>query len=64
MGIYVGDPSDRDIGEPGQDVGMTSGDISGTYDADANHRGHNPAYATSSRDQTKMFEGVWIGQKP
>ncbi|SDJ58733.1 hypothetical protein SAMN05421869_111135 [Nonomuraea jiangxiensis] len=37
---------------------MTSGDISGTYDADSGYRGHNPAYATYSRDQTKMFEGV------
>ncbi|GAA2206020.1 hypothetical protein GCM10009850_014780 [Nonomuraea monospora] len=54
--VCVGDPSDRDIGEPGQDVSMTSGDISGTYDADTGHRGHNPAYATSRRNQTNMFK--------
>ncbi|GAA4909030.1 hypothetical protein GCM10023334_007050 [Nonomuraea thailandensis] len=55
-GICVGDSSDRDIGERGQDVSVTSGDISGTYDADTGHRGHNPAYATSRPNQTNMFK--------
>lgn len=58
VGIRVGDSSDRDIGESGQDVCMASGDISGTYDADAGHWGHNLAYATSGRDQTNMFKDV------
>ncbi|MBB6555032.1 hypothetical protein HD593_009827 [Nonomuraea rubra] len=64
VGIGVGDSSDRDIGESGQDVSMTSGDISGTHDADTGHRGHNPAYATSRPNQTNMFKCPWTGQKP
>ncbi|MEU6722394.1 hypothetical protein ABZ917_01635 [Nonomuraea wenchangensis] len=56
--IRIGDPGDRDIGEPGQDVCVTGGDISGTYDADSGQWGHNPAYATFSCYQTKMFEGA------
>ncbi|WP_246090523.1 hypothetical protein [Nonomuraea deserti] len=62
--IGVGDPGDRHIGESGQDVCVASGDISGTYDADAGHWGHNPAYATSGSHQTNMFISSWIGQMP
>ncbi len=64
VGIGVGDSSDRDIGKAGQDVCVASGDISGTYDADTGHWGHNPAYATSRRNQTNMFESLTGGQKP
>ncbi|GAA3711507.1 hypothetical protein GCM10022224_091270 [Nonomuraea antimicrobica] len=54
--IGVGDSGDRHIGERGQYICMTGSDISGTYDADTGHWGHNPAYATSGSIQTKMFE--------
>ncbi|WP_236667122.1 MULTISPECIES: hypothetical protein [unclassified Nonomuraea] len=60
--IGVGDPGDRHVGESGQNVCMASGDISGAYDADAGHWGHNPAYATSGGHQTNMFISACIGQ--
>ncbi|GAA3133710.1 hypothetical protein GCM10020001_065260 [Nonomuraea salmonea] len=56
VGIGVGDPGDGHIGEAGQDICMASGDISGTYDADTGHWGHNPAYATCGLNQTNMFK--------
>ncbi|MEV5326086.1 hypothetical protein ACFMQL_21295 [Nonomuraea fastidiosa] len=62
-GIGVGDSGDRDIGEAGQDIGMASGDISGTDDADTRFRGHDPAYATCGPNQTDMFEGLGLGQR-
>jgi hypothetical protein len=55
-GICVGDSSDRDIGEPGQDLCMASGDISGTYDADTGQWGHISAYATPGGSQTKQVQ--------
>ncbi|MEO3890122.1 hypothetical protein [Nonomuraea sp. B5E05] len=62
--IGVGDSGDRHIGESGQHVCVASGDISGAYDADASHWGHNLAYATSGSHQTNMFISACIGQMP
>ncbi|HUR06416.1 MAG TPA: hypothetical protein VM347_27970 [Nonomuraea sp.] len=62
-GICVGDSRDRHIGETGQHVRVTSGDISGTDDADTSSGGeHSPAYPTFTRNETNMFEEALTGQ--
>jgi hypothetical protein len=62
-GICVGDSRDRHVGETGQHVRVTSGDISGTDDADASSSGeHSPAYPTITWNETTMFKDVLTGQ--